>query len=79
MTAEIDALRMIETQLCAIRIFLRKLDSRDFSFLPHAIKHLTKATDQISKHTSVAWEAENKTSAKLPADTGDVLGVMNEH
>ena len=81
MTAEIDALRMIETQLCATSIFLRTLDPRDFSFLPNAIEHLQKVKDQISKHISVAWDAEDKTSAMLPAipDTGDTLGVVSEH
>ena len=61
MTPEIDALRMIETQLCATSIFLRTLDPQDFSFLPNAIEHLQKVRDQISKHISVAWEAESKT------------------
>ena len=80
MTAEIDALRMIETQLCATSIFLRTLDPRDFSFLPNAIEHLQKVKDQISKHISVAWEAENKTGAMLPAvvATDDILGAMSE-
>ncbi len=80
MTTEIDALRMIETQLCATSIFLRTLDPRDFSFLPNAIEHLQKVKDQINKHISVAWEAENKTSVMLPAvvDTSDMLGVLSE-
>ena len=80
MTAEIDALRMIETQLCATSIFLRTLDPRDFSFLPNAIEHLQKVKDQISKHICVAWEAENKTGAMLPAvvTTEGIPGVVNE-
>ncbi len=80
MTAEIDALRMIETQLCATSIFLRTLDPRDFSFLPNAIEHLQKVKDQISKHISVAWEAEDKARAMLPSitNTDDMIGVPSE-
>ncbi len=60
MTPEIEALRMIETQLCTINNYLRTLEPDDRCHLKDAIRELTAARGKIERHTSLRWQQEQE-------------------